>query len=64
VAIPHRLRLPGHLYFDGAAKARAGMDFAHENSPPYMAWRIVPRQVRPSPSESWDLWIKSFAPLF
>ena len=28
VAIPHRLRLPGHLYFDGAAKACAGTDIA------------------------------------
>jgi hypothetical protein len=34
VAIPNRLRLPGHLYFDGAAKASAGIVFAHENSPP------------------------------
>jgi hypothetical protein len=34
VAIPHRLRLPGHLYFDGAAKACAGIVFAHDNSPP------------------------------
>ena len=37
VAIPHCLRLPGHLHFDGAAEACAEIDIAHKISPSFMA---------------------------
>jgi len=54
VAIPHRLRLPGYLYFDGAAKACAGIVCAHENSPP--SWRLPDQagHAAPAPGESRD----------
>jgi hypothetical protein len=57
MAIPHRLRLPGHFQFDRTAKACAGIDFAHENSPP--SWRLpdVAGHARERQVKASTLWI-------